>query len=194
MNFFRRLKKYTGYNADNHQIDSEALFSLSSAQLTLETGLEFISTGKAAIGLKGVSGRLFRDTINEITHFLDVSKTESGLSYRVVNDSYGYLWITLESGETEDILSGISAVGQTVHDRGFSKQLFAAVFQFSTGLRRNNLYLVYNYALNKFYPFVPVNKNERDSIIERQIMEMLKDEIPFEKDASLWYPIRDLNL
>ena len=192
MNLFRILRKKGNYRTNKNQIDSDALFSLSSAHVTLETKLNLRSTGKAAIGLKSVSGRLFVETIEEIKHFLDVSKTESDLSYKMINDSYGYLWITLQCEKIEDIISGISAVEQIVHDRNFSKQLFAALFQFSNANNRsNNRYLIYSFALNKFYPFVPVNKNERDNEIEREIMKTIVDEMPFEKDASLWYPIWD---
>jgi hypothetical protein len=192
LNLFRILRKKGNYRTNKNQIDSDALFSLSSAHVTLETKLNLRSTGKAAIGLKSVSGRLFAETIEEIKHFLDVSKTESDLSYKMINDSYGYLWIILQCKKIEDIISGISAVGQTVHDRNFSKQLFAALFQFSNANNRsNNRYLIYSFALNKFYPFVPVNKNERDNKIEREIMKTIVDEMPFEKDASLWYPIWD---
>jgi hypothetical protein len=192
LNLFRILRKKGNYRTNKNQIDSDALFSLSSAHITLETKLNLRSTGKAAIGLKSVSGRLFAETIEEIKHFLDVSKTESDLSYKMINDSYGYLWIILQCKKIEDIISGISAVGQIVHDRNFSKQLFAALFQFSNANNKsNNRYLVYSFALNKFYPFVPVNKNERDNEIEREIMKTIVDEIPFEKDVSLWYPIWD---
>lgn len=192
MNLFRILRKKGNYRTNKNQMDSDALFSLSSAHITLETKLNLRSTGKAAIGLKSVSGRLFAETIEEIKHFLDVSKTESDLLYKMINDSYGYLWITLQCEKIEDIISGISAVGQIVHDRNFSKQLFAALFQFSNANNRsNNRYLIYSFALNKFYPFVPVNKNERDSEIEREIMKTIVDEMPFEKDVSLWYPIWD---
>jgi hypothetical protein len=192
LNLFRLLRKKGNYRTNKNQLDSDALFSLSSAHVTLETNLNLRSTGKAAIGLKSVSGRLFAETIEEIKNFLDVSKTESDLSYKMINDSYGYLWIILQCKKIEDIISGISAVGQIVHDRNFSKQLFAALFQFSNANNRsNNRYLIYSFALNKFYPFVPVNKNERDNEIEREIMKTIVDEMPFEKDVSLWYPIWD---
>jgi PspA associated protein B len=192
LNLFRILRKKGNYRTNKNQIDSDALFSLSSAHVTLETKLNLRSTGKAAISLKSVSGRLFAETIEEIKNFLDVSKTESDLSYKMINDSYGYLWIILQCKKIEDIISGISAVGQIVHDRNFSKQLFAALFQFSNANNRsNNRYLIYSFALNKFYPFVPVNKNERDNEIEREIMKTIVDEMPFEKDVSLWYPIWD---
>jgi hypothetical protein len=153
------------------------------------------STGKAAIGLKNVSGRMFAETVEETKNFLDVSKTDSDLSYRVINDAYDYLWIVLQSGKIENIISSISAVGQTVHDRSFSNQLFVAIFQFRNyNNNKNDHYLVYNYASNKFYPFVPVSKNERDNKIESEIMETIGNEIPFERDNSLWYPIWNLTL
>jgi PspAB-like protein len=194
MNFLKRLGN-TNYHSKNHQLDSEALFTLSSGQISLESKLNLKSTGKAAISLKSVSGRFFAETMSEVQNFLDVSKTDSDLSYQVANDSYGYLWIILRSSEIEDIISAISAVGQTINDRGFSKQLFAAVFQFrNNNNKTNNRYLIYNYNLNKFYPFVPVNKNERDKEIEREIMVTIIAEMPFEKDASLWYPIWGLPL
>jgi hypothetical protein len=195
MNFLKRLGN-TNSHAKNYQQDSEALFTLSSGQISLESKLNLKCTGKAAISLKSVSGRFFAETMSEVQNFLDVSKTDSDLSYQVANDSYGYLWIILQSSEIEDIISAISAVGQTINDRGFSKQLFAAVFQLSNNNnnKTNNRYLIYNYNLNKFYPFVPVNKNERDNEIEREIMLTIVAEMPFEKDASLWYPIWDLPL
>jgi hypothetical protein len=195
MNFLKRLGN-TNSHAKNYQQDSEALFTLSSGQISLESKLNLKCTGKAAISLKSVSGRFFAETMSEVQNFLDVSKTDSDLSYQVANDSYGYLWIILQSSEIEDIISAISAVGQTINDRGFSKQLFAAVFQFSNNNnnKTNNRYLIYNYNLNKFYPFVPVNKNERDKEIEREIMVTIIDEMPIEKDASLWYPIWGLPL
>jgi hypothetical protein len=194
MNFLKRLGN-TNSHAKNYQQDSEALFTLSSGQISLESKLNLKCTGKAAISLKSVSGRFFAETMSEVQNFLDVSKTDSDLSYQVANDSYGYLWIILQSSEIEDNISAISAVGQTINDRGFSKQLFAAVFQFSNNNNKtNNRYLIYNYNLNKFYPFVPVNKNERDKEIEREIMVTIIDEMPIEKDASLWYPIWGLPL
>jgi hypothetical protein len=194
LNFFKRL---INKNTNNHQTDSGALFSLLPAQITLETKLELKCTGKAAIGLKSVSGRFFAETMAEIRHFLDVSKVDSNVLYRMVNDSYDYLWIIFESPKIEDLILCISGVGQLIHDRGFEKQLLAALFQFRS--KKDNIsnydqYLVYSYVLNRFYPFVPVNKNERDNKIERDIMKTVVDEIPIERDVSLWYPIWNVAL
>jgi hypothetical protein len=53
--------------------------------------------------------------------------------------------------------------------------------------------LIYNYKLDKFYPFVPINEQQkqRDHSEELKIMSALADEkkLPFEKEMSKWYPI-----
>jgi hypothetical protein len=195
LNFFKRLIEGNSYHVNDYTVDSGSLFSLTSARITLETNLNLKSTGKAAIGLKNVSGRLFAEAVEEIKNFLDVSKRESDLSYRVISDSYDYMWIVFQSANVEDIISCISAAGEIVHDRGFSKQLFVAMFQFRNyNSEKTDHYLVYNYATNKFYPFVPLSKNERDNKIENKIMETIINEMPFERDESLWYPIWNLTL
>ena len=83
----------------------------------------------------------------------------------------------------------------------------ANVFEFTsgygTGDTKNNVnndkqYLIYNYKLDKFYPFVPIGseslegKRRRDHEQEKKIMNEISDEIKIEKDLSLWYPIWNL--
>jgi hypothetical protein len=62
-------------------------------------------------------------------------------------------------------------------------------------------YLIYNYKLDKFYPFVPLfssadvegsslrKKGNRNYDQELKIMGQIKDELPLEKEVNLWYPI-----
>ena len=69
--------------------------------------------------------------------------------------------------------------------------------------------LIYNYKLDKFYPFVPIGltvtgmttktseadkKRRRRSDQELKIMREIENVIPFEKDFSLWYPIWNIPL
>ena len=65
----------------------------------------------------------FAEMKDEIQRFLDISKTDFELAYRIITDSYGYLWIILEGKTMEGILAGISAIGDTIEERGFSNQL-----------------------------------------------------------------------
>ncbi len=113
----------------------------------------------------------------------------------------------------------INAIGDTIHERGYSRQLLAAIFEFTSGYNvggdgpgmdnvntavndnNENQFLIYNYKIDKFYPFVPLlstadiegnglrNKRKRNYEQELKIMEQIKDELPLEKEVKLWYPI-----
>ncbi len=190
MNFFRRFKK-TAIKAN-----SGAIFSLSSAYITLETKLGLKNTGRSAVSIKMVDGMYFSVMKQDIQSFLDASKTEFGLRYRTVIDSYGYLWVIIEGKRVEDILAGITAVGDTVEEKGFSDKLLAAVFEFSSNIENSNSiqYLIYNYKRNNFYPFIPTGQKNRDTEQEMKILSAVEKEMPFEKDMAFWYPMWDLPL
>ena len=208
MSFFRKIRKGVYRNKINKpKTDSDAIFYLSSATITLETKLGLKSTGRCGLTIKSTSGMYFDEMREEIQRFLGISKPDFDLEYRTVIDSYGYLWILLTGISMEDLLAAITAVGDTIDEKGFSSQILASVFEFGQQQRHkpdiiensnnNNkstgLYLIYNYKSNKFYPFVPLFANKtRDTESELRLMATLQEEIPFEKDISLWYPIWDL--
>ncbi|HZD83156.1 MAG TPA: hypothetical protein VE076_09785 [Nitrososphaeraceae archaeon] len=197
MSFFRKFRK--SINNNKPKTDSDAIFSLSSAYITLETKLGLKNTARCAVSLKSVSGMHFSEMKNDIQRFLDASKAEFELSYNIVTDSYGYLWVILQGKSMEDILAQLIAVGDTIQDKGFSSHLLAAVFEFSDEGKNNNnkkhrQYLIYNYKYNKFYPFVPIGQEIRNTEEEMRIMAEIADEISFERDMTLWYPLWDLPL
>ena len=191
MRFFGKFikKKY------NSKTDSDVIFSLSSAYLTIESKMGLKNSGRCALSLKSISGMYFNEMKDDIKRFLDISKTDFELTYRTVIDSYGYLWVILEGKKMEDLLAGISAVGDTVDEKGFSDQLLAAIFEFTDDRNRKE-YLIYNYKRNTFYPFVPLDngKKSRNTEEEMKIMATIGDEVPLERDMTLWYPLWDLPL
>ena len=200
MSFFRKIRKGI-YNSKNKEskIDSEAIFSLSSATITLETKLGLKPTGRCALAAKSASGMYFNEMKDEIERFLNISKPDFELEYRTIIDSYGYLWVILKGRTIEDILAAITAIGDTIQEKGFSSQLLASIFELSREQKSNNSennkmqYLIYNYKSNKFYPFVPFfGKKTRDTENEMRIMASIQDEIPFERDMAMWYPLWDL--
>jgi hypothetical protein len=141
----------------------------------------------------------FSEMKDDIKRFLDASKAEFELSYNIVTDSYGYLWVILQGRSMEDILAQLIAVGDTIQDKGFSNHLLAAVFEFSDEGKNNSnkkhrQYLIYNYKYNKFYPFVPIGQEIRNTEEEMRIMAEIADEVPLERDMTLWYPLWDLPL
>jgi hypothetical protein len=206
LSFFRKIRKGVYRNKINKpKTDSDAIFYLSSATITLETKLGLKSTGRCGLTVKSTSGMHFDEMRKEIQRFLGISKPDFDLEYRTVIDSYGYLWILLTGISMEDLLAAITAVGDTIDEKGFSSQILASVFEFglqqppaiNENSNNNNKnaswYLIYNYKSNKFYPFVPLFCNKtRDTESEMRLMATLQEEIPFEKDMSLWYPIWDL--
>ncbi|MFL6323850.1 MAG: PspA-associated protein PspAB [Nitrososphaeraceae archaeon] len=199
MSFFRKIRKGIYYDKNKSKIDSEAIFSLSSATITLETKLGLKPTGRCALAAKSASGMYFNEMKDEIERFLNISKPDFELEYRTIIDSYGYLWVILNGRTIEDILAAITAIGDTIQEKGFSSQLLASIFELSREQKSNNSennkmqYLIYNYKSNKFYPFVPFfGKKTRDTENEMRIMASIQDEIPFERDMAMWYPLWDL--
>ncbi|HJY14824.1 MAG TPA: hypothetical protein VJ225_02260 [Nitrososphaeraceae archaeon] len=189
----------------NSATDFNAISSLSSAIVKLDNNLGLKSTGKCAICVKDVDIQSFEEMKRYIQDFLGVATNKETIGFDItfssLIDNYGYFWFILK-GEVEDIVAALNGIGQTIHEKGFSKQLLAAAFEFTDGYAKNgddNLqYLIYNFKLDKFYPFVPIatasnieldNRKKRDNEKELKIMKEIGDEIPFEKKLSLWYPI-----
>ena len=191
MRFFHGLWKNSNNTTRKIQADLDAINSLSSAYVTLETKLNLTSTGRTAVCIKRASAQEFNDMKQEIEKFLEASKADFDLSFRAVVDPYDYLWIVILSKTIEDNVAVITAIGDTIDQKGFSDRLLASVFEFNNGTLIE--YLIYNYKIDKFYPFVPINEQQkqRNHSEELKIMSALIDEkkLPFEKDMSRWYPI-----
>jgi PspA associated protein B len=204
LSFFRKIRRSI-YNSKNKEsdIDSEAIFSLSSATITLETKQGLKPTGRCALTIKSTSGLYFDEMKDEIQRFLAISKPDLQFDYRTAVDSYGYLWFILVGRTIEDTLAATTAVVDTIQEKGFSSQILASIFEFrpvhelDSSIEKNNhsgmRYLIYNYKSNKFYPFVPsFGERSRDTENEMRIMATLQKELPFEKDMGMWYPLWDL--
>ena len=192
MSFFSRLwKRSSGNNSKKIEADFDAINSLSSAYIALETKLLLKSTGRTAICIKRANTPQFNEMKQEIEKFLEASKADFDLSFHAVVDPYDYLWIVILSKTIEDNVAVITAIGDTIDQKGFSDRLLASVFEFNNGTLIE--YLIYNYKIDKFYPFVPINEQQkqRNHSEELKIMSALIDEkkLPFEKDMSRWYPI-----
>ena len=231
MAFFSFLRKEKGKNDDNQSdkidnpyIDNKAISALSTAYVKLDDKLGLKSTGRCGILVKNVDIPEFSGMKQYINDFLsnvsDKQKIGWDFSYQSIVDNYGYLWFMLEGKAIEDIAVAINAIGDTIHEKGYSRQLLAAIFEFTSGYdvdgnrpgmgnvntavdnNNKNQYLIYNYKIDRFYPFVPLSssfadgagnglrkKGKRNYQQELKIMEQIKDELPLEKEVKLWYPI-----
>jgi hypothetical protein len=192
MSFFSRLwRRSSGNTSKKIEADFDAINSLSSAYIELETKLNLKSTGRTAICIRRANTPQFNEMKQEIEKFLEASKVDFELTFRTVVDPYDYLWIIILSKTIEDNVAAITSIGNTIEEKGFSDRSLASVFELNNGT--TNEYLIYNYKLDKFYPFVPINEQQkqRNHSEELKIMSVLADEkkLPFEKEMSKWYPI-----
>ena len=188
-------------NDESRVNDSDLIFSLSSSHITLDRKVGLVTTGRCLLVIKTNGGQYFREMEQEVKRFLNTLEAEDSssvdLHHDTITDYHGYLWIVLYGKRIEDLLAGLTAVGDLVMERGFSNQMLAAVFQFYNERDNNqSSFLVYDYKSNKFYPFIPLNhkRKTRDTTEEMRIMETMADEMPFEKDKDLWYPLWNLPL
>ena len=225
MGFFNFLRKEGESNnhgsngrIDNSFIDNQAISLLLKSCFRLDDNLGLKSTGRCGILVKNINVPDFDDmkqyVDNVIANISDKNKTGWNLTSRSVIDNYGYLWFVLEGKTIEEIVVALNAVGDIVHEKGFSRQLLAAIFELTSGYKvgKNSLivnndisqnnginqYLIYNYKHDKFYPFVPLSSSKdridgsakkRDYEQELKIMAQIKDDLPCERESNLWYPI-----
>ena len=214
MGFLNKIKRIlkignndnkTNNTISNPFIDNQAIESLSLACIKLDENLGLKSTGRCGICVKSINSESFKQMKEYIDNLLKVVIDKKNINFDVtfnsIIDNYGYLWFIIKGKTIEDIVAVINAIGDSIHEKGFSRQLLANIFEFSSGYSgnnnghiQNNQYLIYNYKIDKFYPFVPIisastNNKQRNHDQEIKIMKEVSDTIKIEEKLSLWYPI-----
>jgi hypothetical protein len=123
-------------NSSKHD-DSDSIFSLTSASVSIEEKLGLQFSGSAALCVKIIDGGIFKNTIKDCTDLLNVSKDEFKFDYKIVTDSYNYLWIiitgeelTTHSDVITNVAAGLSSTGDIIEENGFSEQILSVVFKF----------------------------------------------------------------
>ena len=194
MVFFRKLME--NINGDKtSESDSDAISTLSSAYISLGIRLGLKNTGRCGICIKMINGIELDKLKSDIKNLLDTTKeTAFDLSYSIHADiNHGSVWIIIDASRIEDSVACIIAVGEIMEQRSLPQQYLSAVFEFSKdGTDYQPYYLIYNYKLDKFYPFVPIlgRRNARNKQEEIKIMKAVTDErLPIEEDMKEWHPI-----
>jgi hypothetical protein len=248
LKFFRKLldKFETGAfeESNSKDDDSDAIFSLTSASLSIEEKLGLQFSGTAALCVKVINGSMFKNAIKDCTDLLNVSKNEFKFNFKIITDHYNYLWVIVNGEKTmihsdtiTNVAAALSATGDILEENGFSEQILSAIFQFklsdnssdlekvesdtqgdiensqnkgfnftaeeensqksryrynNSNNNKINMYLIYNYKTNNFYPYVPLDNIRRDTSREMQIISILKSLVSVENDFSKWFPIKDM--
>lgn len=171
----------------------ENLFSISTAQISLEASFDAHPSGRAGITFKPVEASGYDAAEKELKGLLEITAKETRTKSRIARDRYGYAWVLLEDRGFEELVAAMHMTSVTLREHGFEEQLLAAVFQFADGHGRD-FYWIYNYKRGFFYPFVPLSGQKRDNSFELRLRAMMEKEMPIEPELERWYPIWDLPL
>jgi len=165
----------------------DALFALPSAAITLEVELGFVPTGSGSVAFRAPEGRAFADLATEVRELLDA---DSGPPVEVKQDDHGFTWVVVHTAppDVSSIVTDLHAVNSSLADAGFGPQLLCSLVAFRNPEGRA-LALIYLYKRGAFYPFAPLSGEDRDNVMELQVREALKSELPLEADLGRWFAV-----
>jgi hypothetical protein len=167
----------------------DRLFALTTAYVTMETGLQITSRGGAAIVFQSLATADFRSIVTDMEAVVRATASDSATAVQTSEDSYGFSWLILRGTGFDDLVVGINAVSTELEAAGYGERILCAVFAFQDA-RGRALYLIYNYKRGSFYPFVPASgaqqrDNERELVLKAQI----GTELPVEPELQRWFPL-----
>ena len=172
---------------------SDRLFAMTTAQVTLETGLGLKHRNVAAIVFQNVATADFKEMVGEAEELLRSLGEDTGTTVETSSDAYGYRWIVLRDDDFEDLVVAINMIASTLETSGYGDRLLAAVFAFEEEGRP--IYFIYNFKRGAYYPFVPAGgERSRNNEREFQLKAQLGAELPIEPELQRWFPLWEIPL
>ena len=168
----------------------DRLFAISTAYVTMQTGLGMDARGAAAIVFQPLATADFDSIVRDMEEVVKATATDSGMTVTSSDDSYGFRWLVLRGSDFDDLVVGINAVSGALEAGGYGERVLCAVFAFEDS-RRRPVYWIYNYKRGTFYPFAPApgsgeqRDNERELVLKAQIGK----ELPVEQELERWFPL-----
>jgi hypothetical protein len=167
--------------------DLDTIFGLPSAAITLSASLGFEPTGSGAVAFRVPEGRAFAEVQGEIEALLAASGNPA---IEVTADQYGYTWLVVRTdpADVSALVTHLHAVNLTLQDTGFGPQLLCSLVGFR-GRDGRRLAMVYLFKQGSFYPFAPTGSQARDTVLELQVRDLVRDDVVIEKELSRWFPV-----
>ncbi|MGH3587616.1 MAG: PspA-associated protein PspAB [Pseudonocardia sp.] len=165
----------------------DALFALPSAAITLQVSAGFQPTGIGSVCYREAEGAAFARTQTDVVALLNA---DEGPDVTKSTDQYGYTWIVAEQGpgEMAALVTDLHTVNTTLEAEGFGPGLLCSLVGFTDEMGRK-LVLVYLYKQGTFYPFVPLDGQRRDNVLEIQIRDLISSDLPIEPQLQRWMPV-----
>jgi hypothetical protein len=166
----------------------DALFLVPSAAITLQTAAGLLPTGDGSVCYRAATGAGFHETQRDIVALLEGAADAPRVQTSA--DEFGFTWLQVHRAPDDpEYVSGLCtdlhAVNTTLESEGFGPGLLCSLIPFAdvTGRRVG---LVYLYKKGTFYPFAPTGPQRRDNLLELQVRDTLRAELPIEPELSGW--------
>ena len=133
----------------------DRLFAMSTAYVTMETGMGLESAGQAAIVFQPLATADFDGIVRDMEEVVRGTGSDAGTTVERRDDEYGYRWMVLSDPDFDDLVVGLNAVSSALEGGGYGERILCAVFAFEERSSKRPVYWIYNYKRGSFYPFVP---------------------------------------
>jgi hypothetical protein len=172
----------------------DRLFAMTTANITMETGLGLKSRQRAGVVFQPIGTADFRQIVTETEELLAGTAEETGTKVKTHDDEYGYRWLILEDPDFDDLVVAMNTVSVELQGAGYGDRLLAAVFAYSDD-QGKQVYFIYNFKRGSYYPFVPASGDKaRNTEEELRIKAQLARDLPWEDDMARWFPLWDIPL
>ena len=171
----------------------DRLFAMTTAQVTMETGLGLKHRTKAGIVFQPIATADFKQIVTDTEELLRGSAEDTGTTIETTEDEFGYRWIVLKDDDFEDLVVSVNVVSSQLEAGGYGDRLLAAVWAFEDEGRP--IYFIYNFKRGAYYPFVPApGERQRNNERELQLKAQLENELPLEQELERWFPLWEIPL
>jgi hypothetical protein len=171
----------------------DRLFAMTTAQVTLDTGLNLKHKGSVGIVFQPLETADFDGIVNETEELLRAEAEDTGTALESKEDEYGYRWLIFRDPDFEDLIVALNTISTQLQESGYGDRLLAAVFPFED--KGKPIYFIYNFKRGSYYPFIPAPGDKaRDSERELRLKAQVGPELPFEEDVARWFPLWEIPL
>ena len=171
----------------------DRLFAMTTAQVTLDTGLGLKHKGSAGIVFQPLETADFDGIVKETEELLRAGAEDTGTAVESSADEYGYRWLIFRDPDFEDLVVALNTISTQLQESGYGDRLLAAVFPFED--KGQTVYFIYNFKRGAYYPFIPApGEQARDSERELRLKAQVGAELPFEEDITRWFPLWEIPL
>ena len=172
----------------------DRLFAMTTANVTMETGLGLKSKQCAGVVFQPIATADFKQIVDETEELLAGTAEETGTKVETHDDEYGYRWLILRDDDPDDLVVAMNTVSVELQGAGYGDRLLAAAFAYADEGGKP-IYFIYNFKRGAYYPFVPAPGTQaRDTEHELRIKAQLARELPWEEDLARWFPLWDIPL